>query len=827
MIQLSDRALSASKATNVKPNLVFGIDGYENVFGALSIQRLIRIGDTGLVIGDAWQIGGLVDEETAKPFVAITLGGGTSSRFTQQVAPDKAQGISITSMMVQIVDKGELATQLISPGVILEDILGRDASIRIGFAETAYPEDYDTVFRGVIQSIDAGPGVINFNLASSEEKKRRPVFSSRSWPLSDAVDAGTLAEIPLDNPTLFSIAVNGPDGSPDSNLEFYVRIQDEVLKYTGRSGTGLTGVSRAQLGTVAAAHDAGEEASSIYHLSGDAMTLALKIMLSGWNDYFVEDVDVTSIEYISASLTVSNALYFDGVDVEEEYGLVAGDYVTLTGTDGGTNDFTLKQISSIVQGENGSYIVISGVTLVTETTTSGVVSFRSKYDTLGQGLKLKPADVDVEAHEYIRDTYLSAFDLEFWIDDIPNSKDWIEQELYLPAACFSIFRKGRSSVAIHVGPLTSSDITELNRDNVTNAQTLRISRSLTTNFSNTVKYHFDYDLIEDKFKAIRSYESTLSKARISAGDKVFDVPSRGMTTANSAETLAQQAAEKFLGRYQYGAQFIKGMNILFKDGYPLEIGDIVLVDMADLQLTDTSAGSRAGGKKLFEVLNKQMDIKTGMITIDVVLTQFSTGESFALIAPSSLVDAGAGTEDIPLKKSWGTLSFESEGRKWEDYVGQGVVIHSPDWSYEETSTIDSVLVVGDVTTLTVSPALSVAPSEDYIIEPEPYADSTDSSINLLWKGEFAHFSPRVAITAGVSQTVFEVDAGDIDKFIIGAPALVHSEDYTDLGEEALITDVDTGTNRVTIDTATGFTINNTHLVDLLGFKDGGLPYRWL
>jgi len=302
-----------------------------------------------------------------------------------------------------------------------------------------------------------------------------------------------------------------------------VRIEDEVLAYTGRSGTGLTGVSRGALGTVAAAHDAAKEAQSLYHLTGDAMTLALKIMLSGWNGYFAEDVQVTSVEYITASLSVSNAIYFDGVDVEEEYGLVPGDYVTLTGTDGGSNDFTLEQISEIVPTENGSYIVVSGVTLAEENPTSGLVSFRSQYDTLGQGLRLKPADVDVAAHEYVRNTYLSAFDLEFWIDDIPNSKDWIERELYLPAACFSIFRKGRSSVGIHVGPLTSSNITELNRDNVTNAQALKLSRSLTSNFTNTVKYHFDYDPIEDKFEAIRTYESASSKSRIQVGDKVFEV----------------------------------------------------------------------------------------------------------------------------------------------------------------------------------------------------------------------------------------------------------------------------------------------------------------
>jgi len=249
--------------------------------------------------------------------------------------------------------------------------------------------------------------------------------------------------------------------------------------------------------------------------------------------------------------------------------------------------------------------------------------------------------------------------------------------------------------------------------------------------------------------------------------------------------------------------------------------------MADLQIADTTVGSRSGTKKLFEVLNKQMDVKTGVVAIDVVLTQFTTGESFALIAPSSLVAAGASTTDIPLKKSFGSLAFESEGRKWIDYIGQGVVIHSADWAYEEVSTIDNVLVVGDQTTIVLDPPLTLEPSSDYIVEPEPYADSTDSSINLQWKREFAHFSPRVAVTDGISQTVFEVDAGDIDKFLVGATVLVHNESFSQMSPEAEITGVDTGTNRVTIDTATGFTINNTHLVDLIGFKDGGQPYRWL
>jgi hypothetical protein len=827
MIDLTSRARAASQATNVIPNLVFGIDGYENVFGALSILRIIRIGDPDLYIGGGWVIGGLTEDPNTRPFVSMSLGGGaTTSKISQQVAPDKAQGISVTSMVVQVLDKGELGSRLISPGVLLEDVMGRDAFVRIGFKDTAYPEDYDVVFRGIIQDIQSGPGYVNFQLAGTEEKKRRPVFAARTWPLSATMDA-TQTTLSLTEPSLFAVAVNGPNGTPDSTLNYFVRVDDEIMKYTGRGTASLTGLTRAQNGTVADSHDEDTEVESLYHLTGNPMDIALKIMLSGWNGPFISGVDVSAVNQIAPTENVANSLFFEGVDIEKEYGLVSGDYVTVTGSGSGGNNVTLKQISSVVKTNLGSYLVITGVTFVTELNSPATVAFRSKYDTYGQGLKFKPSEIDVAEHERIKSIYLSAFEMDFWIDDIPAAKDWIEQELYLPCACFSIFRSGRSSVAIHVGPLTSTTITELNRSNVINPQNLKLARSLTTNFTNTVRYHFNYNIVTNKFATIRAYESTVSKERIPIGDKVFEVKSKGLTSANVADTLSENSALKFLGRYEFGAEYIKGIKLLFKDGYPLEIGDIVLVDHKDLQITDTSTGNRRGTKKLYEVLNKTFDIATGDVQIDIVATQFSTGQAFALIAPASEIGPSAGTESIPLKKSFGTQAFESESRKWINFIGSAVLVRAPDFSYSEETTIDNILISGDDTTMVVDPPLGIPPGEDWIIEPVNYSDSTNASLNLAWKTNFAFQSPRVAITAGVSQLIFEVDPADIDKFLVGATVLVHNELFTDVAPEAEVTNVNTGTNRVTIDTATGFTINSTHLVSLIGFADGGQSYRWL
>ncbi len=914
MIKLTEAARQAALATHVRPNLVFQIEGVSASFSAVQPGQFIKIGDPGLVIGNDWTIGGVKDipAEEVKPYISFTLGGSTTSKITQQLSPDRSQGSSITSMTVSILDKAEEISNLISPGFQLEDIIGANAVVYLGFVGTAYPQDYYPLFRGVIQGVDSLPGMVNFFLANTEEKKRAGTFVPRTWPLEErigankeitySIDLGTEAstvllessghgflvddiirfetvgtlteilaglpyyiatvidanlfsikltpvsapiifthemtdgiayatfngdEIKVSNPSIFAQKVLGPDGLYDPSIEFFAKIDDEYFSYTGASGTALTGVTRAQLSSAPEVHEVEADVQSAYRLQGQGIDLALKIYLSGWNGPFVEDIPVKNFVQVTPFLNIQNSIMIEDVNVEQELGLTLGDYATITGALEGPNNITALQIADIQITDEGSILVFTDSGLVVEENSAAVISFRSQYDTLGQGLKLKPSEVDIAEHQRLKQLFLSAFLFDFVVDEIPNTKEFIEKQIYLPMSCFSVPRKARSSVSIHVGPIGGNVIPILDASNVCNADKLKLSRSIAAYFVNTVKFSYDFSIVDGKYRTVKVYESATSKARIPIGDKIMAIEAAGMKTTLDAVAQSEASANRLLGRYQFGAEHIKGMEILYGQGFPLEIGDIVAVNFSSLKLTDVKTGTRSGGIKLFEVINKSDDHRTGKVTADVQSTSFGIDDRFGTISQASLVGPGATVSRLPLTRSFGTKDYQRESYKWMDYIDEKIEIHSPDWTYREETFVIAVDATIDPPALLVSPALPTPPLEGYTIQSPSYPDNDDLTDMANWKTRHAYMSQQIPVVASADETHFEVDPSDIDNFLVGATVQVHNADYTDLGPETIITAVDLGTNIVTMRDEAGFTIDNSHLIRFIGFKDGGSAYRWV
>ncbi len=824
MLAITDAASMASRRINVKPNLVFSIEGLESVYGAEDVQRYIRIGDPGLVIGNAWKIGGLTLLETSSPYVSFTQGGATTSKMTQQLSPDRSQGTSATTVVVSILDKGERISQLISPGFDLAEILGANALIKLGFVDTLYPDDYVTMFRGIIQSVDSSPGMIHFTLASTEAKKNVPSFATNTTLLTTGFLAGdAAATIYVDDNSVFVGIANGPDGSPDTSITRYVRIDDEIFKYTGLGANSLTGVSRAQLGSIAADHDAEAEVSSLYTLEGNGIDLALKVMLSGWNGPFAREA-ISSFNTVGPTDYV-DTLYFDGLDIEDLYGVTPGDYAVVAGATTSGNNVSAR-VSAVEKINGGSIVVLGGAGFVSEAGGNAVVDFRSQYDSLTQGLKMKPSEVDVAEHQRLQSVFLGNIDFEFTFNQIPDTKKWIEQQIYLPMACFSIPRKGRSSLALTVGPIPGDVVPTLDTTNVKNANTLKLSRSLASNFNNTIIYRYDFDYLLGKYLINKTYESADSLTRIPLGASIMDIKSQGIKSDLDAATITDNAAAKLLGRYQYGAEYIKGIKLQWSDGFPLEIGDIVIVDLASLKMTDTRVGTRSGGKKLFEIINKSIDIKTGDVELQILSTSFLLEDRFATISPSSLIDTGATTVRLPLQRSFGTASYQRESTKWIDYVGETILLHSEDWSYSEETTILGLDTTVSPEVMVVA-TLSGAPPVDTIIDVANYPDTSDPDTNARWKAQYGFLSPSVTPVSASDESHITVAPADIDKFLVGALVRIHSANFANDSGELEVTDVDTGTNVITLSSDAGFSITSSHIIDLIGFKDGGAPYRWL
>lgn len=653
-------------------------------------------------------------------------------------------------------------------------------------------------------------------LSNTEEKKRGQIVSRTTSALASGIsDVDTTAT--LTDASLFL--------EPVDTYTTFAKIADEFIEYTGKSTNDLTTLSRAQLNSIAAAHASGVEVEQWHKISGNGIDIALKLMLSTGPEFFVENVAVSAFQLFNVELEIPNALFFSGLNIEQEYGVSVGDTIVISGATEGANNQTAT-VAEIYLANDTTVIVVNG-TVIAENPTSAVVKFKSQFNTLPIGIGLKPNEVDVRQHLFIRDAFLPVFDFELFFNEIEDGKTFLEQQIYLPMACFSVPRKGRSSVVHHIAPLPFNKIETFDSSTVKNAASLKVQRSLSENFFNEINYQYDFDPITEKFKTSKSYESTKSKARLpNVNARALTIEAQALRTSSDGAIRSNQAAQRFLKRYQYGAEYIKNIQVIFSVGYALEIGDIVLIDFDSLALSNFNEGLRGGGFKLFEVLNKTLDNKTGETSFDVVNTAFGVNDRFGLISPASIVSTGSTTTKIRLKKSYSTQSYERESSKWGDYLGQNIQVRSEDFSTVYTTTIkgfDNLEPQGMLVD-----ALPGVPSEGWIVEAVAYPNSTDPTIEKDWKNRHAFFSPQVLVTATVGaspQTKFEVGAGDVAKFFVGAQLRVHNYDYSEDAPEALVIAI-VG-NEIEIDTAAGFSIGTSHFIDLIGFPDQGAAYRIL
>lgn len=813
-LALTPNAERESSKLRIEPQLVLSIEGLDTLFGAVEILKFIRIGDPGLLIGNDWVIGGLNAIENQSSNISLE---GTGTKIDQQLRPDLGSVSSISSIQIALVDFDNFMTQVITPGLLLDDILGRKATLYLGMRNTAWPEDYIQIFSGIIDDIVSAAGRIELNLAHPEQKKRQEIFPKRTSKLDGSISDSDSNFDLLDTDGWLQ-PVLGPDAIADPSIQYYVRIDDEIIGYTGISGVGLTGCTRGNFGSVAAAHDDGADVASFYTLAGDAVTLALKLMLSGVNGDYKSDVSVDAIGAVPTLGPIPNALYFDGVDLAKKYGLVEGDYVSL---DGSLSDFTLRQIVTLVSLDQGSYAVMDGAALALELSPTATVSFRSQYDTLGEGMALTPDEVDVEEHLFWQQSQLATYTYFFYLKDTLNGKDFLDKEVYAPIGAYSIPRKGRCSMGYHIGPIARDEVPTIDRTNIKNPSSIKMRRTINKNFYNTIVYKYDESAFEEKFNGGTIYADADSRARIPVGNKVLSFASKGLRSDQDAAGISSRSAARFLSRYKFGAEHFDNIRLLFKGGWTVEPGDIILFDPSDLKVSNTVDGTRNKTPKFFEVTNKSLDLKTGEPTISITDTNFDNTERYGVVAPSSILASGSTSEALVLEDSYGALYPGNESRKWRDYVGLTVLVHNEDFSYSEEVTLLSLDPV-DTHKIYIS-ALVTPPTAGLIVDVPDYPTSTDTDENQLYKLFHPFLSARVDVVSAADDTHVTVGSGDIAKFLVGATVMIHNEDYSVMSAEVLV-DAIIG-NTLTLSAGLGFTPTSDYFIQFIGFADGGKTYR--
>lgn len=195
------------------------------------------------------------------------------------------------------------------------------------------------------------------------------------------------------------------------------------------------------------------------------------------------------------------------------------------------------------------------------------------------------------------------------------------------------------------------------------------------------------------------------------------------------------------------------------------------------------------------------------------------------MSPSSLTVAGPAGTEVRIKDSFEIVPLKPERLKWRPYEGLRVVIHDPMWD-----NVHETVLVGfspsDQYVMLIEDPVPFPILDDYVVDIAHYPDNTDAEDQLLAKRIFVFTNPTVPVLAGISQTQLTVAGGDVSKFREGALVMVHDPDeWDDASPEVRIIDI-TGST-LTFNRPLGFIPASGYEIELIGFKDGGAPYRYL
>lgn len=666
-----------------------------------------------------------------------------------------------------------------------------------------------------------------------------PVAISNSWPGTTTVTmkntGPTSTYIPVIKNDGLTNKIIGPDLTVDNSLKTYIRIDDEFMEYQKDAfGADFITVTRGDQNTVAIGHDVGVDTINQVILEDNILNLALRMMMSGWDGPWVDNLPLYSINDTGDPILGIEANAFilqDGQDAIESYGLANGDYLTVTGSLLGNNGtYTVQNIGDARGYPNNVVFVtkVGGGNTVTENPFPGTFSIRSQYDTwpINCGMQLRTTDVQVSDWQYNLDVFASQVDNTFrlLIKEPVSAKETIEKEFLLPAGAYGVTRFGRISSVFTAPPIAGDTLQVLNLDTVLEPQNITITRGVNNRrYWSEIQHFFDYDILTDNATnlIVRLDTDSLNKFTIS---QVLPIQARGLRTDLGAVSFVDRRSQYLLNRYKDVAEEIK-IKTNWKTASLLQAGDsIALYDKGTLKLSNFSTGERDLGYQLYEIIDWALDIKTGTASLTLLSTPgYQITDRFATIAPSSLVDSGSSTTQVRIKDSFGAKYPDNESQKWAQIVGDNIAVHSADYStYEEVQliSIDSI----DKFALNVSP-LSFTPTADMVVDCAEYPTTTDPNDQFRTKLFFVSSSPTIAVVTGTSQTVFDVAIGDAPTFNVGLTVIVRNDDWSVMSPECIVLSV-IGTT-VTLSTPLGFIPDNTFFVDGIGFKDGLGFYRAL
>ena len=803
-IQLSVTAQSLLKQTGIQPQIALELEGVDTLFAAQPVFKT-REWEDGFWDDGRWD--GTFTEERAVDWISLQ---GTTTSISQQIRPDKGSTSSISTVNVAIVDVDGKVSKALSFDSITE-ILGKKATFSIGFFNEAavYPQDYQAIFRGIVVDFYTEAGIVMVSLASSESLKRQVFLEKFQGELSADID-NLVTTIPV-------LDTIGMYESQDA-LTTYIRIEDELMQVLSFTDTSIE-VIRAQLNTLANPHEV-TEFETFYRMQGKPLDLSLKIMLSEeGNEYFESDDIPKSVNFISITEQLANTIIFDYYDIKEKTGLVVGDTFQLD-TTLNTNTYTIRGFGQL---ETGDSFIETFETLVTENEYLGTFKYKSKYNVLPTGLGMISNEVDIEEFENLKASFGSNFiDYDLYIkDSIDDMKTYMDSELFFPQGLYSIPRKARSSVKFVVPPFSSDILPTLDNNTITNITKIKQRRSVHKYLYNTYVWRFNQDSIEDKFLTGKVVINNTSVQRIKVGKKQLKIESTGLRSNVETFNLVNNLSQRLIDKYSLAPTYFEGVEVNYKTGYAVEVGDIIEAFPSETKTKDLRTGS-SQRSKLYEVTNKSLNIKTGKIKLSLISSAFEIESRYVVVSLSSRVVTGSTDTRLIIEPINDLGRFRSPTSQWEIFRGKNIRVRSKD--YLDSDTVTFEIDPTNNAALILDTPLSFTPVAGYIVEVPDYNDA-GAGIDSEYKLQFGYNTARVTITSVTDAKTFDVDLPN--NLVVPSLIYVHADNYSETSTSELIRIESIVGSTVTLESDLPFTPQIGYIVDRSNFNDDGFPYTFI
>jgi hypothetical protein len=187
---------------------------------------------------------------------------------------------------------------------------------------------------------------------------------------------------------------------------------------------------------------------------------------------------------------------------------------------------------------------------------------------------------------------------------------------------------------------------------------------------------------------------------------------------------------------------------LLRDSVDIEIGDVVVLEGADLKISDITLGSRAFKPRLFEVRNREINLKTGSVDFELLDTGQNIDTRYGLMTPVSRINTVV-SQSLIIIGNMDNYSSRFGIEEWRDWTAQytlqdGIRAKIRDVNYTVS---ESVLIsnINENTFTLAAPAVMTLTS-GMVLEVDDY-DLTTVKQKLL----YASFQDNATFADGENQ----------------------------------------------------------------------------